>query len=229
LIVKNYRKHRIGEKVEHFLMAEKKTSRYSIKKPFENFIDYIKDSEILIRLTIKGINSISNYVPLVEALAELKRSKDGTLPEEETKRIKLAKREAKFAQREIDNEFPILNAHNLVGLWSTFESTLREALALLILENSKNLKEKNFLNNKIKVTFTDYFETDKLSKAHALIKEIEKTSSEKYFIDRYENLFSSIGIKGEFDKEERKNLIEIQQVRNLVVHKTSIVDKHFLE
>jgi len=62
----------------------------------------------------------------------------------------------------------------------------------------------------------------------SLVDEIIVTSL-KLGVGRFETIVESVGLYGKIDRIVRKVFLELSQVRNLVVHKSSVVDKKFLD
>lgn len=90
---------------------------------YNRFIQYLDDSFAIMAMARHSVSSAEARVGAAEALFILE---DGDLPDlvwtperikEQNELIDRLKKEAAFARKEIDNGFPILNAHETVGLW----------------------------------------------------------------------------------------------------------------
>lgn len=89
-------------------------------------------------------------MPLLEALDNLERVRaENSGKPYEPKDFTDARIEAEFARQEIEKEFPLLNAHSLVTIWSALEALFEDVLVAHVLNRPEILKEDVFRKTRI--------------------------------------------------------------------------------
>jgi hypothetical protein len=166
-------------------------------------------------------------VPLVEVLADSENEKIKNKYSE--KHIDDVKKRAAFAQDEIDKGFPVIIGHAVVSFWSAMETFTHDLVISFLLNEDKILQ--NEMYAKIKIPLFQYEQLDKESRMHYLVQECSRTTNAvlKPGVSRFETLLESIGLSGSVDDSIKRDIYEMQQVRNLIVHKSSVVDKRFVD
>ena len=82
---------------------------------------------------------------------------------------------------------------------------------------------------KLKIPYGEFLAIDEETRAAYLTDMLERAlqSPVKRGIGRFETLLSPFGLNGEVESDLRKTLFEMQQVRNVLVHKLGVVDSKF--
>jgi len=142
-------------------------------------------------------------------------------------RIKLGTEKllSKLARNEIKQGFLSFIYSATLVLWSTLESSIK----LFLLECIKNKQEA--FSNDIKVTLC-LFEYERKSvdeRRHYIINQLEEKSRTKTGINQFENLLELVGLDGEIPKKISDKIYEMQQIRNLIMHRMGIIDHYFIE
>lgn len=181
----------------------------------------------MLQLSIRGIYSVSKSAPLVKALAELDHVGEEGLPKDKQQQVELAHAEAKLAQAEIKNDFPLLHAHTIVAIWGALESTIPKLVVRWLVNQPEALKTPVF--EKLRVPVAIYERLDQEERAAYLVNQIiqEHRITTKPGVGRFEALLETIELSGPVDDKVRRDLFEMSQVRNLIVHHFSIVDDRF--
>lgn len=197
--------------------------------PFARFDAFLNDVIEVIRLTTTGIGMVARF-PKVFEPAALRQVERGLETAESAKtRIAQAKKDARAAEALIQNELSVVLGHMVVGIWSALEALISD-IALTFLVHKPNLLATERLA-KIKIPVSILNEPDSEIRMMRVIEEISQ--QERFYLtagaDGFENLLSLIGLSGPIDDALRKKLYETSQVRNLIVHKASVVDKKFKE
>jgi hypothetical protein len=123
-----------------------------------------------------------------------------------------ARIEAEFARQEIEKEFPLLNAHSLVTIWSAMEALFEDVLVAHIIHRPEILKEEVF--QKIRIPLATYEQLNQEDKARLLVYELQRTlsSEQRLGLDCFEALLKVVGLAGRVEDEIRRDIYELQQL-----------------
>jgi len=132
-----------------------------------------------------------------------------------------------FSKYESDKGFPYLYGLASVRLWGIIES-LVDDIILTSLKDTKKIHKYEIVQN-LKGPLLEFSSSTPDQQAEYLASEIKLSlrASLKLGIGRFETIVECVGLSGRIDKIVRKVFLELSQVRNLVVHKSSVVDKKF--
>jgi hypothetical protein len=206
--------------------GEKTSKRQWATQAFKDFIDHQERLMEVLDLSRRGIYMTTTAPRLIAAVANV----EGIMGEPDvTKKLDNAKSYADFAQREIDNDFPILHSQAVVSLWGALETLTLTVVADWIVNRPEILHKEPWLSLKVKVGEYEKYDTEQ--KALHLAYSIDQVLSGpmKGGVTRFESLLKTIGLKGGVSKEVRKDLLELQQIRNVIVHKRGKADRKFCE
>jgi len=204
-------------------------------QPFEDSLERLKETQVTLMLAIKGISGIRGIPKIIKALAIIK-SETGKLDDEDIKRLGLAKeeadlaqREADLAQREVDKGFPLLHAQALISLWGILESLVHTFLADWLTHES-TAKEIEVVK-KIKIKLTEFEVMDSQERNYYIIQTLEQqlAASYKKGILRFEILLDIFGFRGGIDNQVKRDILELQQIRHVLVHRHGVIDKKLKE
>lgn len=195
---------------------------------FEAFIQQFRRQGELLNLSIAGITHI---VRLPGVLNKLKEAIPGGYPDDENERGKslALEEQASLARREVDQDFPLLRAQAVIALWGSTENLIRTLVASY-LENVPGATSSDQLG-RIKIRFSDW---DRLSPSERYLYlldrlEQEGSSGPRFGAAKFEQFLNLIGINVSLESGFRMSLIELHQVRNLIVHREGAVDRKFIE
>ena len=106
------------------LPASTAQQKAGTKAPFRRCMDYLKDSDRLLNLTLDGVSQVARSADFAEKIRqyELKwgpLDPAGPAPDsqEVEERLALLKERSAFAQQEKNRGFPLLHAHAVVEVW----------------------------------------------------------------------------------------------------------------
>lgn len=188
---------------------------------FERSLKYIDETCKILNLSIWGITRVSQLVESTKKLVEL-----GEIESEVIEKWKPA---SEFAKEQVKNGFPLLYAHSLVAIWGSLESMIMDFLVSLINKNP-NIME-NDIFKKIKISLAEFELLDKQERIYFIIREAERNLKLgfKQGVERFEAFFNLLGIGGAVDQKTKKILFELYHVRNLILHRSSIIDQKFIK
>lgn len=198
--------------------------------PFRRLLNYMEEADRLVALSIEGIRKIVAMVPLAEALHSLNRDfMDRAESEESQQGLSVTREKAAFAQNEIDNAFPLLHAHTLVGIWGAFEASI-EDLAVLILLNDPIARNRDPIS-KVRISIAEFETLDSDERMRVIIQELQRTlrAEQRLGVNAFEIILQTVGLDGAIDENVSKDIFEYQQIRHAIVHRGLLADRHLTE
>lgn len=200
--------------------------------PFLPFLEHIQDIGRLLHLSMRGISSLRASPQVEEALAQADRfmAKHGGVKQPSREgRLEKAQEEAHLAQTEVDNDFPQLHAQAVIAGWGALEAGIREVAAAWLL-NEPSVKSVEPVA-KLKVRLSVYESMTKDERAHYLATLLEQdvASPLRQGASRFEALLKPLGLDGRVTKKTQKDLFEMHQVRNVLVHRRGVADRRLVE
>jgi hypothetical protein len=233
------------------VMARRKHERKGLpdwaKAPFHRFLDQLEQVSQLVHLSAHGIAMITALPKAIEVLADTedlvadaqeefaKEGGDSTEPKpQETsdskdQRLKRAREEAELAQREVDNEFPLLHAQAAISIWAALEALIHSFLAGW-LTNEPSAKDVEEVR-KLRIRLWEYDAMDMQERClHTVaLLDQELGTPLSHGVTRFERLLAPFGLAGSVDDDVKKALFEMNHVRNVLVHREGIADRRLAE
>ncbi len=171
---------------------------------------------------------------VVQALKDTD-SKDYTPQEAERKEqeykkdLERANAQARFALKEQDDDFPLLHAQALVGMWSGLEAAIEDALVGMLLNENDLLCSEPF--SKVRIPLVEFELLDKEERIRFLVDELGRGQvlGRKQGIEGFEAMLNLVGLAGSVDPEVKKSIWEINHLRNVIVHRGSIADRRLVQ
>jgi hypothetical protein len=173
----------------------------------------------VIHLSRRSIAGMRAMPRLKKALAAVQ----GKVQDEvEAQRVE---KDAQLAQSEVENGFPVLHTFAVVALWSWLEHTIKGILVEHISRNPRTLKSGAF--PKLKIKLGDYVALTKREQASYIVDLLEQETSSplKQGINRFEILLDPLGLAGATPDNVTRQIYELQQVRNVIVHQNGRCDR----
>lgn len=200
-----------------------KGSKEWVTKHFEWSIEKIQELDSLLHLTMMGLSGIKGYPRVLMVVTRVKEYLEESTGDEE-KDIESATKNAKLAETEIQNEFPIAHAQAVVMLWAYLEATVGSFIAEWIASepNAYSVRE----IRRLKVELGDYIGLDDDQKHFYVYQLLEQNVAAgiRYGVSRFESILAPFGLSGEVDEEVRKNIYELGQIRNVLLHRGGLAD-----
>lgn len=218
------------------VIEKKSTGRKKRKVPrwiptyFRESVEAAQTLFKVVRLGEHGIAMTTGGPERLMALVQINKALGEDKPgeHEASEKLERAKREAEFAQSEIDKGFPVLRSLAVVGIWSWLEHFVK-GFAVMWICNNKDVFSLPAIQ-KLKIKFGDYIHLDKSEQAAYLVEilEQETASSLKRGVTRFETLLEVFSLDGNVPPECAKALFELQQIRNVVAHRNSKADRRII-
>lgn len=195
--------------------------------PFMQFCHDVDDLSNYIDLISTSINITTGLPRVVKALDGYSQliKKDEISKE---KKIRLNKI-SRLASKEKNNNFPFIFNQASILLYSYLESLIKELIIQYIKNNKSYLKIKEFSN--IKIALADYEILNVDEKYDYIFMQYEKNIATGlvYGVNRFEALLTPIKLAGPVKKETQKNIFELAQIRNALLHKGGKADRTLIE
>jgi len=185
----------------------------------------------LLQLSVRAISKLPHEIPLLEAVHNLESLKAEYAGKQQPSRedIDRAKELVKFAEEERLNGFPLLHAHALTDLWSILEATIEDLLVANLLNEPETLGHETF--SKIRIPLSEFQTLDEEERMRFVLSEFSRNqgAERRKGVERFEVLLEPFGLAGPVEDGVRKIIWEIQNVRNVLVHRAGVADRKFVQ
>ena len=131
---------------------------------------------------------------------------------------------AKLAKSEKDKGYPLVFAHGIITIWSAVEALIDDLFVTWLLNKPGILKSESL--TKIRISLARFETLDKTDRMYFLTEEIKREIGAKYKpgIMGFENLLKHLELSGKVERNIKRTLIEMKQVRNILVHRGGYID-----
>ncbi|KFI81040.1 hypothetical protein [Bifidobacterium psychraerophilum] len=132
-------------------------------------------------------------------------------------------------QREIDNEFPLLFANALIGLWGALEACINDLCLLWLQCMDRHSLGQALASARVKIG--DYLRLDDEDRWQWLLVQLQRSdaASLRKGIGQFESMLKPLGVSPQVDSAVRTTLFRIKTLRNLYAHRAGIADAKFLQ
>ena len=177
-------------------------------------------------MSVRGITMFRTMPQIVTAVAKATGRENHVDTAMELTR---AESHAAFALPEAENEFPVLHANTTITVWSYLESGVRLFLARW-LEHEKSAFDLDDIQ-KLKVRIGEYERLQGEDRYFYIIDRLEQESvaALKCGVSRFEVILEPFGLSGKVAPDIQRDLFELNQVRNCLMHRAGRADRRFIE
>jgi hypothetical protein len=136
------------------------------------------------------------------------------------------KPEVRVAASNLSRTMSTQYAHSLVGIWGAFEAMVEDFLFNLHLAFPEYFVSEELKKVQIKLSL-EQFNLDSEQLFGLLLKEAKQKIdwSQKLGVSQFESLLKLFNLSHGVDEELRKDFLEMQQIRHVIVHRASTVDE----
>lgn len=197
-------------------------------RPFRQFLAYAGESRRIMHMSETGIRMLRAVPKAVDALAVL-LTKEESESQEHIDEVERAAEIASFAEAECARGFPLLHAHHLVGLWGALEAAFEDVQIAFLLNDPRALTAEPF--TRIKIPLAEFESTEREDRMRILSREFQRMVGleRRQGCERFEALLEPLGLSGRVTPECKRLIYEMQQVRNVLVHRGGISDRRLVE
>ena len=139
------------------------------------------------------------------------------------------KQDAKLAQNEVDNDFPLLHAQFTIQLWGSLEALVLTFLRAWLSEVPDAKTRDQIRNLRIRVGEYESLGSDERNMYILDLLEDSVGSRKRPGIGRFETLLDTFGLSAAVDETTRRDLLKLYYVRNVLVHKRGLADRRFID
>jgi hypothetical protein len=196
------------------------------RDPFGHLCVELSNQQDLLEIAIAGISRMRLAPRMVKELERLQRIV-GQEPSVTPTDHERAKRQAELAEREITQGFPLLHRHAAIVVWSGLEATVRLFVARWLQQTPDAMATEAV--QKIRVKLADYERLQGEDRFFYIVDRLEQETSAplKCGVARFESLLEPFHLSGPVEESTRRTLFELNHVRNVVLHRASVVDRRF--
>jgi hypothetical protein len=206
--------------------VSKKKMKNWFAEPFYRSMEYIQEIERVNKLCVAGISSLRGMDKLSEALLEAELGRQNRkATKSERNELQERRKISAMAKSECHEGFPILHSHALISIWGALE-VLIDDLVLSILLNVPNvLNEAIFA--KVKIPLAKFETLERNERMTLLVDELKRElkTAFKPAVVGFEVVLGQFGLSGQLDDNLKRTLMEMQQIRNVLVHRSGIFDE----
>lgn len=132
-------------------------------------------------------------------------------------------------RREIENDFPLLHANALVGLWGALEACIND-LCLLWLQCMDRRELGDALKGN-RVKLGEYLSLEEEDRWLWILDQLQRSDggSLRAGIGQFESILKPLGVSPPVDDAVRTTLFRIKAMRNLYAHRAGRADAKFLK
>lgn len=194
-------------------------------EPFKKFVDNSERLANLLHLCASGISVLRGMPRIVEVIEKIEQGD----PQQAARKLESAKKQADLAQREVDEGFPLLRAQTVISLWTALEATIRTFLARWLENNEQAFAVDPVQTLRVKIG--EYEKLQGQDRYFYIVDRLEQETSAplKLGITRFEVLLKPFGLSEAVSDEDRRNLFELNHVRNALVHRSGVTDRRLTD
>lgn len=204
-----------------------------IPEPIQIAQDGIFELDIFVKLAWAGVGYAKTATRLAETIRRAKTSlgKQDELEDEQSYQSKLEddKKLETFANLQESQGFPYLYETAIIRLWTILE-TAADDLVLILLEKFPKVLERETIQN-LKGPLVDFLQASKKERAAFLFERLKREIDAPFQpgAGRFEAVFKAIDFGGPIPDVARRQLLELSEVRHVIVHRNSEVDAKVIE
>jgi hypothetical protein len=197
------------------------------KNPLKVFFAYVTEIDRVLHLCMRGLSGVTARPAMMETL----RSVEDIITDDRKSAkitrgdIAVAKREAAWAKREREFGFPVLHAHATVALWGAVE-VLVEDVCIARLKRKPELLESEELG-RLTIPLGRFMNLDEDERLRLVLKQVQAKhrTEPRSGPGMLEATLKAVGLGGPLDENCRKQLHELRSVRNVIAHRSWVLDQ----
>lgn len=201
----------------------------STKGVSSHFVNSSKSLEQImqfVQVSAEGVNMMTLSAEVAKAAVKIRGDSD---TDHIRKNLDRAEKASIFAASEVDSDHKILHSFAVVALWSWLEHFVK-ALAAEFLESSKSICESTLLS-KIKVKYIELSSLRKHEQSYYIIDVLDQEvlGSYRRGVTRFNSLLEPFGLSVKVSSAVERDIFELQQIRNTIVHRNGIADARLVK
>lgn len=204
-------------------------------QPFEHVVAFLRETAEFAEAVNFGLANTGRLALAEELFQELER-RDPSLAHDETEgsekaaeRLRDLRERTAKAEKQIQDGLPLLHSQMAIGIWSVLEAAIDDFVVAWMTNVSASLASEELA--KIKVPAALFEEMDRPARMQFLLEEFKRNlrTDSKVGIERFESLLKPLGLSGPVEDSVRRDIFELSQVRNAILHRASRADQRLVE
>lgn len=201
--------------------------------PVRPYLDATSELDAFVHLAWAGLGYAKVATEVTQTVREIRSRREGgresldaQLPEHFVRHTAMLGR---FAAEQEPRGFPYLYAIATVRLWTILESSVEELVIRMLLEYPESWGANAI--QKLRGPLVEFAKASPSERAEYLADQLKQEVKAvlKPGVGRFEALLEAIGLGGPVDDSVRRALLELSEVRNVIVHRAGRVDAKLLE
>jgi hypothetical protein len=194
-------------------------------KLFHEFLDSQVKTSKLINAAVLELQRYPQSLNLMKSVDALRRFEGETVDEDTAKK---AEQDAPLIKEETENGFPFFYGLATVAIWGALEAFIKDLL-VLCLENDPKLMSLESIA-KIRISLSQFESMPIEQRRYYIIETIERDIQSKFKlgVSRFESLLRTFDLGGEIEDGPKRTLLELANVRNVLVHRSGIADQRLI-
>jgi hypothetical protein len=203
--------------------------KYEIPDPMGKlFHDFLHSQVKTARLIDAAVLEMQRYpqsLNLMKSVDALLRFEGEAVDEDSARR---AEQVAPLIKEETENGFPFFYGLATVAIWGALEAFIRDLL-VLCLENDTTFLSLEPIA-KIRISLSQFELMPIEQRRFYILDTIERDIQSKFKqgASRFESLLRTFGLGGEIEDGPNRTLLELANVRNVLVHRSGIADQRLV-
>lgn len=195
------------------------------RKLFHEFLSSQVKTAKLINAAVFELQRYPQSLHLMKSVDALLRFEGKAVDEDGVNR---AEQVAPLIKEETENGFPFFYGLATVAIWGALEAFIRDLL-VLCLENDTTFLSLEPIA-KIRISLSQFELMPDEQRRYYIIDTIERDiqSKFKHGASRFESLLRTFGLGGEIEDGHKRILLELANVRNVLVHRSGIADQRLI-
>lgn len=207
---------------------KRETEFRSVLETAKPFLRYLDEAFELMELSTRGTHLLASQPALTEVLIKYHEGVSGEPDPTREEKLEESARLSALAAREIENGFPLLHAHALVGVWGALEAWIDDACVRWII-CAPDLCD--WGDRRLRVAPSELLEADEDHKAQVILAAVksERISAQKLGVEQFESTLKVLGLGGHVPHRISEAIFQMQQIRHIYAHRAGIADATFVE
>ena len=204
-------------------------------QPFEHVVSYLRETAEFAEAVHFGLANTGRLALAEELFQEIERLNDNATPndpqsnEKAVDRLRDLRARAAAAERQMQDGLPLLHSQMAIGIWSVLEAAIDDFVIAWMTNVPASLMSEDI--SKIRVPFALFEEMDRPARMQFLLEEFKRNlrTDSKVGVERFESILKPLGLSGPIDECVRRNIFELSQVRNAILHRASRADQRLID
>ena len=202
----------------------------TVRNLFSSVSNSVMDTLAMTDISARSMASFAESIELMRAVGEL-REKEGDTGENgeaRAKRLDRMRRALPVALAQKERGFPFLHGLSAVAVWSELEAYVEDLAVELLLLDKGLAQAEPF--SRLKAPVIEFVNLSERERAEWLIRSVQKDTGagQRNAISSLQCPAGAVGLNGPISDDVKMPLIELNAVRNLLVHRRGVVDARFL-